>query len=282
MEDRRFITGSYVKGFLKARPADSHKGDNGRLLLIAGSKGMAGAAVMAGMGALRAGAGLTTYLVPDDLLHILQTAVPEAMCLDRAKETDFSGFDVIAFGPGLGVSEENATLLEKVLSGFRGVLVLDADGLNIIAGKIGVSRLKTAGCQVIITPHMGEAARLLGSGAASLSEDREKTALRLAEETGAVTVLKGAGTLVTDGKEGPLKNTTGTPGMAKGGSGDVLTGIIAALAGQGLSAFEAAAAGVYIHGYAGELAEEKYGQFGMLPTDTAGLIGIAMREITGK
>ena len=247
---------------------------------------MAGAAVMTGKAALRAGAGLTTYLVPDEIVQVLQIAVPEAMCRSRNKamedlsRLDLGGFDAVAFGPGLGQSAENQALLERVLSHFEGVLVLDADGLNTLV-KLGVERLKDAACKVIITPHMGEAARLLGKSITELSEDREAAVSMLYEKAGAVSVLKGAGTLITDGKT-ILKNTTGTPGMAKGGSGDVLTGIITALAGQGLTPFDAAGAGVFIHGYAGELAEKKHGQYGMLPTDTIDEIGHAMREITGR
>ncbi len=286
MKELTPATKKYVKTQLKPRPFDSQKGDNGKILIIAGSFGMAGAAVMTGKAALRAGAGLTTYLVPDEIVQVLQIAVPEAMCRSRNRALedlsglDFGGFDAVAFGPGLGQSTENQALLERVLSHFEGVLVLDADGLNTLV-KLGVESLKDAACQVIITPHMGEAARLLGKSIAELSEDREAAVSMLYEKTGAISVLKGAGTLITDGKT-ILKNTTGTPGMAKGGSGDVLTGIITALAGQGLTPFDAAGAGVFIHGYAGELAEKNHGQYGMLPTDTIDEIGHAMREITGR
>ena len=265
---------------------DSQKGDNGKILIVAGSFGMAGAAVMTGRAALRAGAGLTTYLVPNEIVPVLQIAVPEAMCKSRNKALkepdtlDPDGFDAIAFGPGLGQDPENTVLLERVLFHFKGTLVLDADGLNLLA-QLGTERLKEASCKAIITPHMGEAARLLGKDISELSQDREATVSELHEKTGAVAVLKGAGTLITDG-DTILKNTTGTPGMAKGGSGDVLTGIITALAGQGLAPLDAAGAGVFIHGYAGELAEKKHGQYGMLPTDTIEEIGPAMRDITGR
>ena len=279
-------TKKYVKTPLEPRPVDSQKGDNGKILIIAGSFGMAGAAVMTGRAALRAGAGLTTYLAPNEIVPVLQIAVPEAMCQSRnraLKDPDafyFDGFDAIAFGPGLGQDPDNTVLLERVLFHFTGTLVLDADGLNLLA-KLGAEHLKEASCKVIITPHMGEAARLLDKDIAELSEDREAAVSALYEKTGAISVLKGAGTLITDGNT-ILKNTTGTPGMAKGGSGDVLTGIITALAGQGLAPFDAAGAGVFIHGYAGELAEKKHGQYGMLPTDTIDEIGIAIRDITGR
>ena len=300
MEEKKFITGEYVNSVIKPRPADSQKGDNGKVLLIAGSEGMAGAAVMTGRAALRAGAGLTTFYVPRELLYILQTAVPEAMCLIRGEnDIDFNKYDVIAMGPGIGIGPENDELLERLLAAYEGTLVLDADGLNTLAKNAGAGRLKTASCDVIITPHMGEAARLLGEDISSLIPERAKTAVRLAEETGAVVVLKGAGTLVVekvtaDAAEGftsvetdggavrVLKNTTGTPGMAKGGSGDALTGIITALAAQGLAPYEAAATGVYIHGYAGQLAEEEFGQYGMTGLDMAQLTGKAMKDITGR
>lgn len=299
MEERKFITGEYVKSIIKPRPEDSQKGDNGRVLLITGSEGMAGAAVMTGKAAVRAGAGLTTYFIPYELLTILQTRVPEAMCLIRGKnEADLNKYDAIAMGPGIGDRPDNAALLDRILSEYEGTLILDADGLNTLARTWGAGTLKSASCRTIITPHMGEAARLLDDDISSLVTERKNTALRLAEQTGAVVVLKGAGTLVAEkapadnagrGEEAAdgagirmLKNTTGTPGMAKGGSGDTLTGIITALAAQGLAPFEAAAAGVYVHGYAGELAEEKFGQYGMTGIDMAELTGNAMKEITGR
>ena len=315
MEERKFITGEYVKSIIKPRPEDSQKGDNGKVLLITGAEGMAGAAVMTGRAAVRAGAGLTTYFIPYELLTILQTRVPEAMCLIRGKnEADLNKYDAIAMGPGIGDRPDNAALLDRILSEYEGTLILDADGLNTLARTWGAGTLKSASCRTVITPHMGEAARLLDDDISSLVTERKNTALRLAEQTGAVVVLKGAGTLVaekTDAGGGSraaagaadqdagssgiredagedhagirmLKNTTGTPGMAKGGSGDTLTGIITALAAQGLAPFEAAAAGVYVHGYAGELAEEKFGQYGMTGIDMAELTGNAMKEITGR
>lgn len=299
MEERKFITGEYVKSIIKPRPEDSQKGDNGKVLLITGSEGMAGAAVMTGKAAVRAGAGLTTYFIPYELLTILQTRVPEAMCLIRGKnEADLNKYDAIAMGPGIGDRPDNAALLDRILSEYEGTLILDADGLNTLARTWGAGTLKSASCRTVITPHMGEAARLLDDDISSLVTERKNTALRLAEQTGAVVVLKGAGTLVAEkapadnagrseeAADGAgirmLKNTTGTPGMAKGGSGDTLTGIITALAAQGLAPFEAAAAGVYVHGYAGELAEEKFGQYGMTGIDMAELTGNAMKEITGR
>ena len=288
MEKKGFITAEYVNTAIVDRKKDVHKGDCGKVLVIAGSKGMAGAAVICGRAAYRAGAGLVRVSIEEELYPIIQTALPEATCVGRAlTEMDLSGYDAIAIGPGLGNGAANVKLVVSVLNDYDKTVVLDADGLNALAEAGLVSSLKTVPANAIITPHIGEAKRLIPKARVerewpedSLSEPgRMKITEMLLEETGAIVVLKGAGTIVACTREGSHVNTTGNPGMATGGSGDSLTGIIAALAGQGRSAFDAAKSGVYIHGLAGDMAADKIGEHGMTAMDIAEMTALAIKEI---
>ena len=275
------IKEEYVASVLKDRKRDMHKGDAGKLLIIAGKTGMAGAAILCSRGALRAGAGLVTMYVPEDLLPIVQTASPEAMCLVRGKdEIDISKYDAIAIGPGIGDDAGNLPLLEKLLTEYDRTLVIDAAGLNTLASNGRIDAIKNAKCDVIITPHMGEAHKLIDKKYAFLN-DRSAVAELLVEATGAITVLKGADTIVMDKDGVSYVNTTGNPGMATGGTGDVLTGVITALAGQGLTPLDAAKAGVYIHGLAGDLALEEFSVFGMTAMDVAKFVPAAFKKIKG-
>ncbi len=275
------IKEEYVASVLKDRKRDMHKGDAGKLLIIAGKTGMAGAAILCSRGALRAGAGLVTMYVPEDLLPIVQTASPEAMCLVRGKdEIDISKYDAIAIGPGIGDDAGNLPLLEKLLTEYDRTLVIDADGLNTLSSNGRIDAIKNAKCDVIITPHMGEAHKLIDKKYAFLN-DRSAVAELLVEATGAITVLKGADTIVMDKDGVSYVNTTGNPGMATGGTGDVLTGVITALAGQGLTPLDAAKAGVYIHGLAGDLALEEFSVFGMTAMDVAKFVPAAFKKIKG-
>ena len=268
------ITYEEIHGlFTRKRRRDAHKGMFGRVLIIAGSKGMAGAAILCARGALRTGAGLVTLSVPDDLLPIVQTSVPEAICVPRKASLTpdiLAHFDAIAIGPGLGVSAAAGETLSYVLENYGGKLVLDADALNIIAGSS-----ITLDSDMIITPHPGEAAKLLGATVAVVQARREAAAAFLAEKLGCIAVLKGAGTLiaVTDPSLRLRVNTTGNPGMATGGSGDVLTGVIASLLAQGMPSETAACAGVYIHGLAGDLIAHDLGEDGLTAGDLP--IGVA-------
>lgn len=278
--ETRYITEEYVKGILKRRESDTHKGDYGKVLIVAGSKPMTGAAILAARGALRAGSGLVYLCVPQKLFAIFQIAVPEAICIARETVKDFSIYDSIIFGPGLGMREEdlafNADLLTRILRGYDGKLLIDADGLNIVS-KFGMHRaLKVSKADIVITPHMGEAARLLKE----MPEERSEAADALSESTGAVAVVKGAGTIVR-GKE-TYVNTTGNPGMATAGSGDVLSGIIASLAGQGYGAEEAARIGVFIHGLAGDISAEILGQWGIIASDMADNTAVALQKVIGE
>lgn len=280
------ISDEYLKTLIHKRPAASHKGNFGKVMIIAGSKGMAGAAVFTGSAAVRAGAGLTRYYVPDEIIPILQVAVPEAMCIERTG--DFSGlselslYDSIAIGPGLGKNPDNYRIIEKVLATFDGPVVIDADGLNAIVSNGDLDVIKNAKSTVIITPHPGEAAKLLETTVPEIEADREASVRTLNEKTGAICLLKGHETLISDGRDEIAVNISGTAGMAKGGSGDVLTGIIAAFTAQGMDPFNATMGGAYIHGRAGRLAEEKFGQYGMTASDMVKEIGLAIRELAGK
>lgn len=278
--DIRYITERYVRGILKRREADTHKGDYGKVLIIAGSKTMTGAAILAARGALRAGSGLVYLCVPEELFAIFQIAVPEAICVARDGMEDFSIYDSIIFGPGLGMREEdtrsNAELLTRIFKEYEGTFVIDADGLNIVSKYRMQSLPRVSKADVIITPHLGEAARLLDD----MPEKRIDIAQALYEATGAVSVVKGAGTVVK-GNEVYI-NTTGNPGMATAGSGDVLSGIMASLAGQGLAAEEAARAAVYVHGLAGDISAELLGQWGIIASDMADNTALALQKIIGE
>ena len=281
MKETGLITGEYVNTVIRKRKRELHKGEAGRVLVIAGSKGMAGAAILCCRGALRAGAGLVTAAVPEALVPILQTAVPEATCITREtfSNLELSGYDAIAAGPGLGDDAGNVELIERILNEYGKTVVLDADGLNTLARCDRVAQLKRASAQVIITPHMGEARRLLSMIKYQPINHRQALADKLVETTGATVVLKGPGTLVTSVSFHSYTNTTGNPGMATGGTGDVLTGIIAALAGQGLSPLDAARAGVYVHGLAGDLAAEMLSEYGMTAGDLADMTALAFKKI---
>lgn len=266
---------------LKQRPAESHKGDYGKVCIIAGSVGMSGAAALAGRAALRAGAGLVRVATPKSVLPIVASIEPSFTTI-ALPEDDFGRIsakaidtilkavdenDAMAFGPGIGISGALRSILEKLLEQPSLRLLIDADGLNNLARMKDWPAKRKA--KLILTPHPGEMKRLWsGLLRQALPSDRQEQAAALAQLTGSVVVLKGAGTVVTDG-ERVYVNRTGNPGMATAGSGDVLTGVITALMGQGLSDFDAAVLGVYVHGLAGDIAAEKLGQISLIATDIA-------------
>lgn len=269
------ITREFVQTIIGKREKEIHKGDCGRVLIVAGSVGMAGAAVLAARAALRSGSGLVQVAIPKELFPIVQVGVPEATCLERDfSKIDLSLYDAIAVGPGLGQSEDSIGAVRYLLENYDGPMVLDADGLNIVAYNNLFDILRTKE-NVVITPHVGEARRLLGE----ILENREETALALYKKTRATTVLKGHGTVVAIADDKTYINTTGNPGMATAGSGDVLTGIIASLLGQGKE--NAAMCGVFIHGMAGDLAAEEVGEYGLIASDIAYYTAIALKEISG-
>lgn len=280
LQNMSLITKEYVNTFIKERKQEIHKGDCGHVLIIAGSKGMAGAALLSAKGALRAGAGLVTISIEEELFPIIQIGIPEATCISREKAfKDFGKYDVIAAGPGIGDDQKNVQLIEEILMKYEGNFVLDADGLNIFAKADKVETLKNSKAKLIITPHPGEASRLLKTSTIEINRDRRKSSMELAKKTGAVTVLKGAGTIVATPGEKTYINTTGNPGMATGGSGDVLTGVIAALGGQGLDPEMSAVAGVFLHGMAGDKAAEMNGEYGLIASDIAAMVALAIKEL---
>jgi NAD(P)H-hydrate epimerase len=250
---------------------------------------MAGAAALTAGAALRCGAGLVYVSADEELWPVIQTREPCAVCVGRPP--GLGGYDALAAGPGLGTGPASETLIGLVLREYRGPLILDADALNIIAGSGGAMkpiRAETAPRETVITPHPGEAARLLGVTAADIQADRRGAASELAKRYGAVAVLKGHGTLVaapppTDGARQSseiFENTTGNPGMATAGSGDALTGVIAAFTAQGMSALDAAVAGVFIHGLAGDLAAAARGEYGLIATDITNALPDAILRVT--
>ena len=271
------ITREFVQTIIEKREKEIHKGDCGRILIVAGSHGMAGAAILAATAALRTGSGLVQVAIPKELFPIVQVGIPEATCLERdLRNLDLSLYDAIAVGPGLGQSDESIDAVKYLLANYDGKMVLDADGLNILAYNNLFDLIKNKE-NIVITPHMGEARRLLGY----LKEGRKETAIELYSKTKAITVLKGHATVVATDNEKTYINTTGNPGMATAGSGDVLTGIITSLLGQGKSAKEAALAGVFVHGLAGDLAAETVGEYGLIAGDIAYYTAIALKEISG-
>lgn len=265
-----------VRELLPARAPQSNKGDYGRLLMLCGSYGMVGACIMAARGALRSGVGLLNLAVTREIYPMVAPAVPEAIftVLDFSSEESgkASGeklFEALrkatAVLVGCGMGDEAGKYVGTVLKFAECPVVLDADGINYISAHI--DELAVARAPVILTPHPGEMARLVGKTAFLVQKDRYETAKRFAREHGVFTVLKGAGTLVA-APDGEVRiNVNGNPGMAKGGSGDVLAGIIGSLAAQGLEPMDACGAGVYLHGRAGDLCAEKLSITSMLPTD---------------
>ena len=279
------ITEKTVKNIIERRKREIHKGSCGRILIAAGSVGMAGSAVLAARGALRSGAGLVQLSVPQEIFPIVQTGVLEATCLtDSLDNIDLSRYNAAAAGPGLGDSRESVEKVRILLDSFDGPLVLDADGLNIAAREVFFDLMRARGGRLIITPHMGEARRLMAKDFSEKMTRRE-LAEALAEKAGAVTVLKGAGTVVAAEGRKTYTNTTGNPGMATAGSGDVLTGIITSLCGQRhsdgrpIEPLEAALAGVYIHGLAGDLGAEEKGEYGLIAGDIAEYTALAVKKI---
>jgi NAD(P)H-hydrate epimerase len=300
---------------LLPRRADAHKGDFGSALIVGGSRGMAGAAALAGMAALRGGAGLVRLAVPEACLEMIAGFEPSYMTValpaDVAGRISVGAFDrivdlidratVIACGPGLGRSADLDHLVNRLYREIDKPMVFDADALNALAADSNV--LAHHGGPRILTPHPGEFARLIGKkldggkaetgselrgqrggdsggdeAARPVLSQRQQAAIALAGQCGIVVVLKGHGTLVTDGRRSAV-NPTGNPGMATGGSGDVLTGLITALACQQLEPYDAARLGVYVHGLAGDLAAAELGQVSLIASDLIRFLPKAFQQL---
>lgn len=330
--DIREMTIEELRELIGRRDENAHKGNFGHVLLICGSRGMTGAAVLCAKAALRSGAGLVTVALPGELFPIIHTAVPEAMCIDSSADIPFEKFDAIAIGCGMGSSEETYRLVEHVLLSYHGPVIVDADGINSLCAygnaptgasymdsnpldELGIPRKRTSilpdiamkrKAPVVLTPHPGEAARLMESLECGKygEKSREDNAITLAEKIGAIIVLKGHETLIAAANTNAAGaspsmtdadvyiNRTGNPGMATGGSGDVLTGVIASmLAAASASAARQAAsmtpmscvrAAVYVHGRAGDIAENRLGEIGMTSMDIVESLPEAFMEITGE
>lgn len=258
-----------------------HKGNRGHLMIAAGSKGMMGAAQMALRAALKSGSGLLTAYVPGFGGPIVQQAVPEAMCLIDANEESISGFSIpekataVCLGPGIGDSEAAESAVSKALTDCKLPMVIDADALNIIGKK--QEMLGLLGDQHVLTPHPGEFDRIFGEQATSY--DRLRTLQSKSQELKTTIVLKGAYTRIALPDGTIWFNSTGNPGMAKGGSGDILSGIIGSLLSQGYSTVQAAILGVFVHGLAGDLARTSLGVYGMSATDIIEEIPSAFQQI---
>jgi len=288
---RYLITADMVRGWLPVRPAWVHKGDCGRVLVVAGSRGMAGAACLAALGAARAGAGLTTLAVPagiqdvvaGKLMEIITAGLPQTAegSLSREARREImlrlEGADALALGPGLSRHLETVALVRELLPNLRLPCVLDADGLNSLAGDTAL--LGRVRAPLVLTPHPGEMARLLGRTTAEIQSARVKTAEEAAAAWGKVVLLKGASTVIASPDGNTYINSTGNPGMATGGSGDVLTGVIAALLAAGVDAARAAAAGAYLHGLAGDLAAREKGVYGLLAGDILARLPEALARV---
>lgn len=273
------------------RPDDSNKGSLGSLLCICGSYGMAGAAIMAGKAALRCGIGLLKIAVPKSIYPVCATNILESVYYPleetsngviSSKNTDFllemcEKSSAVVIGCGLSVCDDTKNLVQSVITNCKKPLVIDADALNCICNKPEI--LKNLKAPAIITPHPGEMARLLHSTPKTVNSNRENTAIDFAKKFGVVTVLKGAGTIIASPDGEVYINHTGNSGMATGGSGDVLSGIIGSLLAQGASPINAAAAGVFLHGTIGDLAAEKLGKISMLPTDMIDMIPTAYLKL---
>ena len=263
-----------VTRLLPPRRADGHKGDFGKVLLVAGFEQMPGAAVLAAQAAYRTGAGMVKAACPEENRGIVQAAAPEALWTEpESWRQGCEWADVAAVGPGLGRGRRAREILEGILRESRLPLVLAADALNLIAGDMGLQLLVAeqgkSGRDLILTPHEGEMARLSGGSVAQIREDREHAARTLARDLHCVLVCKGARTLICREQGACCVNLRGDSGMGTAGSGDVLSGIIAALLAQGADAFTAASVGVYLHGLAGELAADRRSSYGMAAGDLA-------------
>lgn len=281
------IDAQLIGRYITKRNLFISKNDCGRVLLVAGGAGMTGSAVLGAKATLRSGVGLAYVCTPKGNFQVIQTCVPEAICAEWSAVAD-RDYDAVAFGPGMGKSTATKRMLKNILLSNTSTLIIDADGLNVLAEDDELQNFAANYMgDLIVTPHLGEAKRLLNAERNGNPDGRMEMAFELATKFNAVAVLKGAGTLVAgdtgevDGME-IWQNTTGNPGMATAGSGDVLTGVILALAGQGLSGLDAARAGVYIHGLAGDLACRDKGEYGMIAGDIAEEIPYAIKSIIAE
>jgi NAD(P)H-hydrate epimerase len=281
----------WISSMMTQRQSDSHKGDFGHLMVVAGSPGKAGAAIMAAKSALRTGAGLVSVAAPNQLVPIIQSSLMEAMCVpsDESMEgtlgagseeeilKNANARSACALGPGLSTHFETAQVIRNLIQRITVPMVIDADALNAVSGHTEI--LKRAKAPIILTPHPGEMGRLLHLSPADVQKNRIDIATGFSRKYNVTLVLKGAGTVVAlpDGRA--FVNTSGNPGMATAGIGDVLTGMIGSLLAQGYTSEQAACLGVYLHGHAGDLAAKEKGETGMIAGDVIEKIPAAIKEM---
>jgi len=273
----------------------SHKGNYGHVLIIAGSKGKTGAAFLSAHACLRTGAGLVTIGIPETLSNVFQQRVTEEMTLilpDKGNGTlsekalskilNFAekNADLIAIGPGIGVSNETEKIVKALIVEFKKPIIIDADGLNSIKGDKDI--FKKAKSQIILTPHPGEMSRLINSSVNNIENDRINKALSFATDTGTFTVLKGVPTVIASPDGMAYINSTGNPGMASAGSGDVLTGMISGFLAQQITPINSCILGVYMHGFAGDIAAMKKGMHSLIASDIIENIPEAFKAISGN
>ena len=291
---RELITAESLRGRFTRRPRASHKGTYGHLLVIGGAAGYAGAVAMACRAALRSGVGLVSALVPAGIAATVAGQAPEAM-IHAGPETgtgslaadalehwgrDVEAFDTLLLGPGMTTHLHTRHMVEWVLEHVSSPIVLDADALNVMAGD--AARLAQRSCPLVLTPHPGEMARLSNATPADIQADRLGRAVRLAKETGSTVVLKGAGTIVAEAEGPPAVNLSGNPGMAKGGMGDVLAGLLGGFLACGMSPSGAARAAVYLHGRAGDYAAWRSSQIGLTAGDVIDELANVFKEVTAR
>ena len=277
--DKVTVGQDYVRSLIKPRDPKAYKGTFGHALLYAGSHGMAGAAVLSARACLRSGVGLLTVCSPSCNNDILQISVPEAMTVasdDLYANTDLSRYNAIGAGPGLGLGDSQTAILEKLLKSSSCPMVLDADALNIISSSKYLLEYVPAGS--VFTPHPGELQRLVGT--ASDRNDLIQKAQALAVENSITVVVKGAPSVTVTPGGKMYVNTTGNPGMATGGSGDVLTGMVLALLAQGYESEQAALIAVYIHGLSGDIAARRLSMTAITSADIADSLPAAWLQMT--
>ncbi|MBI2876514.1 MAG: NAD(P)H-hydrate dehydratase, partial [Candidatus Tectomicrobia bacterium] len=285
------VTPQEIRRYLRPRNPEANKGHFGHVLVVAGSVGKTGAAAMASYSALRAGAGLVSLALPQSLSGTMETTYPEVMTLplpETAEGTiDLAARDLVAellprmkvlvIGPGLTTHSRTAEFLREVLKETRVPTVVDADGLNGLADHL--SLLQETSAPLILTPHPGEMSRLNGIPIAAIQQDRIEVAQRFAREHGVILVLKGARTVIANPEGRVYLNPTGNPGMATGGTGDILAGMIGGLVAQGWGLLEGVLAAVYLHGLAGDLAVQRTGEICLVATDLLDSLPAAIRQV---
>ncbi len=279
-----------IRKFPKRR-RDAHKGDFGHVLVIAGSVGYTGAAYLASQAAILTGSGLVTLAVGRSLYEIMATKLTEVMVKPFFETKDYSlsllaekellafgeRCSVVAMGPGVSQNKETQQLIRNLVTKFNKPVIIDADGINAFVGHLDM--LKNAKTLRVLTPHPGEMARLIGKDASEVQANRKDIALKFASEYNSVLILKGQGTIVANSAGEIYVNETGNPGMATGGVGDILTGMIASFVGQGCDLFTASIMGAHFHGLAGDMALKEKGALGLIATDLLNKLPEALKAL---